>query len=256
MATCRFIVTNYAETATVKNGTGGSPTPPVRTEVSPFVMERALNADRRSLWRAGAANDGSDWLIDLDLGSAKAVNGAAALGLSCPGGVINSIWVGYIDDTVYPSANYVPIQTLPLNGRDAGDDFAEFTKRYWFFLISATAPPVIGRLVLGPVVDIGLAPNPGSESSPRQNRLEQVDETGGVTLNVLGPPGHDFVLSFEPCLNSHRDLLRTVASHPGTVTYLDPENLCYEVLVRGGVPRGAPVGVGASAVSLELVRVS
>lgn len=254
MATSRFIITNHAETATVKNGTGGSPTPPARTEVSPFVMERALNADRRSLWKAGAANSGADWQVDLDLGSAKAANGAAAHGISCPGGVISAVWIGYINDTVYPSSNYVPIQTLPLNGRDAGDDFAQFTFRYWFFLIQATAAPVIGRLVLGPVVDIGLAPNPGSESSPYQHRLEQVAEDGSVTLNVLGHPGHDFALNFDPCLNTHRDTLRTVAAHPGSVTYLDPEGKCFEALVRGGRPRGASVASTASRVSLEMSR--
>lgn len=254
MGTCRFILTNYAETATVKNGTGGSPTPPARTEVSPFVMERALNSDRRSLWKLGAANAGTEWQVDLDLGSAKAVDGAAVHGISCPGGTISAIWVGYVDDTVYPSIAYVPIQALTMNGRDAGLDFASFTKRYWFFLIYATAAPVLGRLVLGPVTDLGLAPNFGALSAPRQNRLEQVGEDGSVTLNVLGHPGHDFELEFNPCTQAKRDAVAALHNYPGTLTYFDPEDRCFETILRDGRPDPRRVGADAYSVSLEMTR--
>ena len=255
MATARFILANMAETATWKNGTGGSPTPPARSEVAPFTMERALNADRRSLWKLGAPNDGSDWLADLDFGSAKTVSGAAVHGISCPGGVISAVWIGYINDTVYPSTLYVPIQAMPLNGRDAGATFGPFTYRYWFLIFQATAAPVVGRVKLGEVVDIGNAPDPGSNSTPSQNRIEQEMEDGSFNINELGEPGHDFSLSFDPVLPATRDKLESLHRHRGSLTYFDPRNRCFEVVLRQGarMPTSSR-GPNADAVAPELAR--
>lgn len=258
MSTCRFVVTNLAETATVKNGTGGSPTPPARSEVSPFVMERALNADRRSLWKCGAQNaiGTTGWQKDLDLGSAKLVQAAAVHGISCPGGAITSVWIGYIDDSVYPSSNYVPVQALAANGRDYGVVLTNaLTKRWWFLLVDATAAPLIGRVVLGALTDVG-APNPGAEASPVQNRIEQVGADGSLTLNTLGPPGQDIVLSFDPCLNATRDALHAVCAHPGTLSYFGSDGKCLEVFARRGRPATAGVNSRMSSVALELARVS
>lgn len=253
----RFILTNYAETATVKNGTGGSPTPPARTEVAPYVMERALTPDRRTVWQAGAANAAGDWEMDLDLGSAKAVRAVAVHGVDCPGGTITDIWVGYINDTVYPSANYVVVDNLERNGRDFGLVLSQvFTYRYWFLVVDATAAPVIGRVVLGALTDVGLGPNPGARMSPHQNRLEQENEDGSVTILELGHPGHEFEYSFAPVLPAHRDLVESLSAVRGTFTHFDPRGRCFEVWLRNRARvESSRDGVDVDSVSIQLARV-
>lgn len=255
MATCRFVLTNVAENATVLNGTAGSPTPPVRSELAPFTMERALNPDRRSLWRAGAANDvsaGTDWQLDIDLGSAMAVNVATLHGLSCPGGAITAVGAGYLDS--YPSGTYVLIGGMLLNGRDAHMVFSTFTKRYWTFLIQATAAPVVGRVVLGQTVDLALAPNPGSESSPFRNRAEQELEDGSFNINELGSPGHSFALTFDPASASTRIALESLHGVPGSLTYIDPRDRCFEVLLRQGRVGERRIGTAHDGLSIEMAR--
>ena len=254
MGTCRFLITNLAEGATVKNGSGGSPTPPVRSEVTPFVMERALNADRRSLWRAGATNDTigfTCYQLDIDLGSAKDVNFAAVLGLSCPAGAIVGAGVAYLDS--YPST-YTQQGGMDFNGRDGHMVIPTFTKRYWALAIEATASPALGRFVLGSLIDLGVAPNPGSQSTPLQNRREQVGEDLSVTINEIGSPGHDFKLLFDPCTAAVRAMLDTVAAARGSVVYIDPEDRCFEVFVRGGRPETSSVNSSMSSVVLEMSR--
>ena len=254
MATARFILANLAENATLLNGTGGAPTPPVRSEVSPFTMERALNSERRSLWKAGAQNSvGSPgWQLDLDLGAAASINAAAVHGIRCPGGVINAIAAGYLD--TYPSLTYVYIGGMVLNGRDAHITFSTFSKRYWSFFIDATAAPIIGRVKLGTILDIGLAPNPGSESSPFRNRVETQLEDGSISLNELGDPGHDFSLAFDPVTPIYRDRLESLHAHPGTLTYIDPRNRCFETFLRQGRVGSTSNGENAAGNRVEMGR--
>lgn len=257
MGTCRFILGNYAATALIKNGSGGSPTPPVRSEVAPFVMDRALNGHRRSLWKAGAQNSTigiSGWQLDLDFSLDREVTGVALHGITCPGGEITGITPFYLE--AYPGgpSDYIGTQPVTFNGRDAQAYFPNLAERYWSILIEATAAPVIGRIVIGSLLDLGVAPNPGSQSSEHQNRLEQVADDGSVTLLELGYPGHDFTLNFDPCTAAVRGMLQAIAAHPGSVTYIDPEDRCFEVFVRGARPDTSSVNTSMYSVSLEMAR--
>lgn len=251
MATCRFILANKAQTATILNGSGGGA--PARTEVSPFVMERLLNADRRSLWKAGAPTytAPNQWQIDLDLGSAQDVNAAALHGLSCSGGVISAAGVFYYN--TYPTV-FIGIGGMALNGRDAGMSFSTFNKRYWSILIEATGTPTLGRIVLGTLTDIGLAPSPGSRSSPRRNRIEQELEDGSLNINEIGFPGHDFAFNFQVATPAYRTLLEAVQAAGGTITYFDPRGRWFEIFIRRGQLECARLGEDADSLALEAGR--
>lgn len=257
MGTCRFVLNNFAEAATVKSGTGGTPPAAVRSEVAPFVMERCLNADRRSLWKSGAQNatGAAGWQIDLDLGGVKAVQYAGIHGIDCPGGIVQGIWIGAtVNDTNVGDADLV-IHSLTANGRDYGYPIGTFSKRYWWLYVQATAAPVIGRLVLGTLTDLGLAPNPGAESTPFRNRLEQGFPGGSFNLNELGDPGRDFSLSFDPVASqSQWDAIEQLSGYAGSLIYLDPADRAFEVIIRGGRVRCTRSGAELQTRSLEMAR--
>lgn len=264
MGTCRFILTNLAAGATVLNGTGGAGWPMPRSEVSPFVVERSLNSERRSLWRSAAAYDplglgGFDRSVDLDLGNAVTINAAAVLGCSTPVGNIPYAEVGFYN--AYPPTSQLAISLLQINGRDAGIDFSSlaFTKRYWYLRVdgsgtSAAEAPTVGRLVLGQVYDLGMAPNPGSESTPFRNRLEQGQQDGSIHVHELGYPGHDFTLNFEPVTPAQADLVLALNSARGSVIYIDPDDRFFEVIIRGARIRNIRHYAGVRGVSLEMSR--
>jgi len=256
VATCRFILGNLAETATVKNGSGGGA--PARSEASPLVMERALNPHRRSLWKGGSANcilGYTAYQLDIDvgfIGGAQQCTAAAIHGLSS-----NIQLADLYTLAAYPGTvpDYVGLDSVTVSGRDAHSVFPSLASQYWsLVLTTSSGPPTVGRLVLGSLVDLGVAPNPGSQSSEHQHRLEQVAEDGSVTLLELGYPGHDFTLNFDPCSQAVRTKLRAIAAHRGSVTYIDPENRCFEVFVRGGRPDTSSVNTSFSSVSLEMAR--
>lgn len=237
MSTCRFIRFNLAESWTVLNGTAGSPTPPVRTESAPYVMERALNSDRRSLWRLGATNDtifGGNYQLDLDAGSSTMVSALALHGLSCPGGEIQQ--VSFYSTVAYPTPLYSLIDSVATSGtvvRDAGIVFAPMAKRYWTIYIEATAPPIVGRVVAGQSYDLGLAPNPGSVSTPFRIRSVQPLQDGSLQLTELGYEGRDIQLNFDPVTTASRDLVLALRELPGSVTYFDPDGNCFEIAIDG-----------------------
>ncbi len=243
MATCRFILENLLAGASVLNGTAGSPTPPARSEVAPFVMERALNSDRRSLWQANAPNAtagfpffGSGYQIELDAGANVTLDTFAFHGLSCPGGTINLIHVG--THPAYPSALYNTMADTSDYGpivRDACiTTSVPQTARYWWIWFDSSAAPVVGRIVGGLKVDLGVAPNPGAETTTFQNRIEQSMQDGSVNVNSLGYPGKRFTWNFDPILVGTRNLIRSVAAAPASVSYIDPDNICHEALISGG----------------------
>lgn len=260
MANARFLLTNLASTATVKNGTGGSPTPPARSEEAPFTMERALNGDRRSLWKANAANDvlyfGTDYQLDLDLGSVTSVSAVHIGGMSCPGGAISSLEVGYFAS--YPSSTAIVLGTVNFSSgsfpRDYTFTFNSVSARYLYVWIGASASPVIGNVFPAEVLDVGAAPNFGSQTSHFRNRIEQQLEDGSVLINELGYEGADFSLNFSPVLEATWTLLRRLEQASGTIVYVDPDNVGYEVYLKGGRVNVSKLGGGLFSVSFELGR--
>lgn len=258
MANARFLLENIFENATVLNGTGGSPTPPARSEVAPFVTERVLNRDRRSVMKFDTSNGtyfAGGYQIDLDTGSNVSADCIALGGLSCPGGEIIEIHVGYANS--YPTSSYFFLGSINLAAtteRDAVIPFVSASKRYWCVWIDATASPVVGCVRGGTMLNVGAAPNFGSQMSAFRNRIEQTLEDGTVLINELGDEGADFSLSFSPVLEYNGTLLRQVEKKSGTFIYVDPSNIGYEVFLKGGRINITPIGGGMVNVGMELGR--
>lgn len=237
MANSRFVLTNYAESATVKNGSGGSA--PNRDETSPFVMERALNADRRSLWKSGLGTGLIN--VDLDLGAARSISYAGLHGLTTLPSDSSGLLSIYYATSYYPGSWSTFGSTVWASGdRDCGVvTTANTSARYWRFAITLGSPATdlsLGRLVLGNALtyDLGGIHSPGGESSPFQNRIEQALQDGSINLNTLGFPGRDFTLPFHQATSTTRNLMKAIAAWPGSVIFIDAEGAAYEVIVNGG----------------------
>lgn len=237
MSNTRFLLTNRAETATVKNGSGGGA--PARDETSPFTMERALNADRRSLWKSSSGV--SSVLFDIDLGAAYSISVGALLGFTplSAGGFVG-FDLSYAA-TYYPAGWTLAGTTSSVAGdRDLGAILASVSARYWRFAITLSASPNIsvGRVFLGSYSsgghDLGGIHSPGGISAPFQNRLEQVMDDGSSNINALGFPGRDFTFPFNMVTATVRDKLMAIAAATGSVVLVDAEDKAYEVLVTGG----------------------
>lgn len=254
MSNSRFSLTNYVESGTIKNGSGGGA--PATNESSPYLMTRAQNSDRRSLWKTSAGT--SPILFDIDLGSAKSIQVGAVLGLTTlPSDDGGTLTVQYAS-SYYPGAwTTLGTATWAAGDRDVGVIAAAQSYRYWRFSIAPTSMLNLsaGRLWLGDLAayDLGGIHSPGGVSSPFQNRLEQAMADGSFNINTLGFPGRDFSLPFEQVPSATRDLLMTVAAQSGTVLFADADDDVYEVLVRGGRANSARSGLLYST-GLEMAR--
>ena len=259
MGTCRFLLDNLVLNATILNGSGGSPPPPARSEVAPWVMERALNSDRLAVHRWGAPNDtiafGSGFQLDLDLGANYPVDTVTLHGLSVIGGQLSGVSVHHY--TSYPSGSPVTVYDdvfLDSNRRDQWVSFPSASARYWTVLIQATGAPIVGRIAMGQITDLDIAPNPGAKSSPFQNRLEQQLPDGSLNLNHQGYTGRNFAWTFDPVYTAMADQLEALVDRKGSLIYIDPDDRVFEIAIRGGAADISRVTQGLQSVSLEGVR--
>lgn len=256
MPNSRFSILNRAESATLKNGTGGGA--PALDQVSPYTMANAQTADRRTPWQSSSGAASFDY--DLDLGASRTISVAALLGLR----MVTSESSGTLEvsyTSSYPGGPWTSIgtQTWASGARDVGIVLSNTAAgRYWRFTITpdTTQNIVVGRVWLGNYTnyDLGGMHSPGGISSPFQNRIEQALEDGSVNINTLGFPGRDFTLPFNTASETLRDQLTAVAATSGTVVYIDPEDDVYEVYVRQGRAQVARSGNALFAATLEMAR--
>lgn len=236
MSNSRFLLTNYVETATLKNGSGGGA--PALDEATSYTTARAQNTDRYSLWKTSGA--GGTYNVDFDLGSAKSVRLGALLGLTCLTPTGGTLTLQHAN-SYYPGAwTTAGTATWASGDRDVGVvlNSAAVSERYWRFNIVTTVATniTLGRLFLGTWANyelIGMH-SPGGISSPYQNRIEQALADGSFNVNTLGYPGRDFTLPFNQVTSTDRDILTAAAAASGSVVFVDGEDDVYEVLVMGG----------------------
>lgn len=230
----RFILTNKAATGALVNATGAGS--PARDETSPYLMENAMRAGRKTLWQSSAAV-ASPMNFDVDLGSAKAVDCAAVLGLRCTAGMA-SCDVQY-STTYYPAAVvWTTADSISISGtpRDAGKVFAggSVTKRYWRFSLTGFGQFSLSGLWLGALTDLGGLHSPDAVTTPFRNRLEQQQQDGSFVINDLGDKGHDFTLPFNVANATLRTTMQTLADQSGSFVYIDPDDSFFEVIARQG----------------------
>lgn len=228
MNTSRFAITNLAAGATLDLTHGGGARHDDASGV--FPIERALNGDRRSVWKTDGTNN---VVVVLDLGAVKSYDTIAFLGYRKIGSALTACAV---DDSFSGAVFNVVSSSIPLTTpRDAGVILGSVrANRYIRFTFTNTGAFTLGRLFIGLAVDLLKAHTPGAEDTTFQNRLEQGLKSGSTNVNTLGDPGANITLSFMGLTGTARDQLRAVAAAPGSVVFVDPEDVVREVLIRGG----------------------
>ena len=248
MSNSRFGYQNLLDPAAVvvANGDGIGP---VRSEVAPYLMERAMDGERSTFWQAGAANQDSGfaWEIVFDFGAPVAATMMAALAVdgsglaSCNAGVYSS----------YPSTKSA--NNLIRNGRDWGLTFASKSSQYWFFKVVATELHKVGDFYIGPHVDLGIVGNTNFDTTPYRVRNEQPQTDGSFNVNDADRMGHDFEMQFLAKNLTDTAKYEALISKPGTVIHIDERDRTFEVLIRGGrLPTNR--AHGRRIISLSMVR--
>lgn len=249
MSNSRFVVGNLLETSTLKNGTGGGA--PARDETFPFTMERVQTADRRSKWLT-AATPANPSYSDWDLGSAKTVSALAALGIRSLDPA-QTLTVNVYSASVYGTWNFVAV-TATGAGRDLACTFGSTVARYWrAAFYGGVSQFSVGRIVVGALTDLGLIADPGDQSSPFQNRLEQVLQDGSYNVNSLGDDGRNFTLTIT-CTDTMLDQLEALAAARASLLFFDSKDRVHEVLITGGRASVTRTFNGRYEVTLEMVR--
>lgn len=235
MSNSRFIIANKVfDFGSLLNGTGGGSIP-ARDETSPYLMENALIAGRRTLWQS-SSGVASPFTVDVDLGGSKSVNVAAVCGLRSDAGMA-SCDVQY-SSAYYPSAvTWTTADSITLinTPRDAGKVFSggSTSARYWRFSFTGFGAFSLASLWLGVYTDLGGMHSPDAETTPFLNRLESQQSDGSFVVNVLGDKGHDFTLPFNTADSTLKTTLQSLSDVEGSVVYIDPDDAFYEVIVRG-----------------------
>ena len=232
MGTVRFVTTNLVETnGVLKNGTGGGA--PARDEVSPYLMENALQHDRRVLWQQSSGNA---MQVDLDLGANRNIaiaglHGHRPLG---PTGIgISSCVVQYATAAGgYPPAGWTTVGTMAFVPRDAISLFNQVSGRYWRFDLDGVFDAfTLGKLLLGVVnQDLGLNP---SRQTERIRVPNVVDRTAGEDpiVTLTGDVRRLFTLHFRNITSTVLSKI-LVAAVPGqSFILIDRNDSPWEVIV-------------------------
>ena len=243
MANTKLGFTNWVDSATLKNGTGGAA--PALDETSPYTMAKVLTTDRYTLWKT-AAVPAATLNLDIDLGANRAVTAIGLLGYRpSVAGIVTSVEVS----SAAAAAGYVPaawtvqatITGIVLDPRDIGAVINSVSHRYWRFTFNnaGTAAWTLGRLWLGSSTDLGAIHTPGGLYAPFRNRLETPLPGGAVVLTDLGDPGADFVHPWAQIESSLRSTLLGLNAKRGSFLLIDSGGSFFEVyLRRGRVPIG------------------
>lgn len=226
MSTTRFCAINILETSTLVSARHDD-----ASGVFPF--ERALNGDRRSVWKTdGTANVS----VTMDCGGIKGFQAFAVLGMRKTTGSLSSCLVeSSVNNISFTSHGSFSLT----NKRDAGLDLGtSLANRYFRFTFTNSAVAfTIGRLFIGLVTDTNRVHSPGAETTLFQNRLEQQLVDGSVNVNTLGDPGGTFTLPLRTISGAERDQLRMIAAATGSVLLFDTEDVVGEFLVKDGAVR-------------------
>lgn len=238
MANTKIGILNRADTATLKNGTGGGA--PALDETSPYLMSNVTVADRYTIWKTANPPSGSPVTLDLDFGSNRVVTAIGLLGYR-PVGALGATSVAISSAASaagYPPAGWTAqatINGISGNPRDIGAVIASVNHRYWRFEFTNVGAFSLGRVWLGDTTDLGAIHSPGGLYAPFRNRLETPLPGGAVVLTDLGDPGADFTLPWESIeLALRNTLITNLHSLPGPVLLIDADANFFEVYARGG----------------------
>lgn len=230
MGTIRLVTANLVELyGVLKNGTGGGA--PARDEVAPYVMENALQHDRRVLWQQLS---GGAMQYDIDLGAARQVRALGLHGhrpLDAGGGVLSA--TGQYASSYPPGGGWTNAGVISLVGaRDAVTVLAATqTFRYWRLAFDTVGGPfTLGKIMLGQIVDLGQNPSTQVERLRLPNVL---DRTAGEDpiVTIVGDIRTRFTLRFRSIIGGVLGTLRALAAVGQSFILIDRDDVGWEVIV-------------------------
>jgi hypothetical protein len=220
----------------LKNGTGGGA--PALIETAPYVMANLLFDDRYTLWKTSVLA-AATYPVDFDLGSAKSVSAAAAMGYRTALGTGPTIDIQYTN-TAYPAGPWTSttpntIANLVLNLRDDALEFGSISARWWRFNVNVGANTQfsLAKLFLGVLTDLGGQHSPGAVYTPLGNRSETSLPGGAVVLTELGDDGAEFRIPWKVAAAAVEAAFLTFQTLPGSRLLLWPDSHFYEVYLKG-----------------------
>jgi hypothetical protein len=234
----RFWWNNLAESATLKNGTGGAA--PADDEVSPWIMENAQNKDRTFVWQQSAGAGTTNH--DLDLGSDQSIGFFAMLGhRGAP-----STAVGVASSSVkYETAatGYVPGSLSTAGSITVGSGVRDaylllsnnVIGRYVRNAITATTAFTLGRWFIAsktPDLDLGVISSPGRDRVLVKPILE--NEVGSnPTKTRVGDNHYSLTLPYNDIGATLVASLRTLAARDDSFVMIDYDGNIFEAMLEG-----------------------
>jgi hypothetical protein len=242
MAYSRLLRTNRIEdpTASLLNGTGGGA--PARDEVSGYVMENVMYADRRSLWKlSGGASLEVDFRLTSGPGDTS-IAAAALLGhrptTSSGSGITTCTVRGATNAAGYPPGAWTDLGVISMSGkpRNGGVTFAPTSIRYLRFSITCADNFTLGRIWGGQInTDLGQLCAADAGAS-RRYIVPSVDmETvGGENYRTYlsDDPHIEASLPFRDIGTTEHDALVTNAQLRQSLIWIDNANIFREGYLR------------------------
>lgn len=241
MSNIRLITNNLATAAAtvLKNGTGGGA--PALDQLAAFPMTAALFQDRYTKWSTSAV-PASPLDFDLDLGADKVIDAMGILNLRYAGTTdINTVTLKYASAASgYAPGPWTTFGTItladpPLTKRDyVVAPGSPVTARYLRFesAFGTLGQFTLGKLVAGPMIDLGHNYSPGAAWRVQRVRLPVASPTAQDLIFDLSDKFWTLDCEFRNVAQATRDALVALTDVTGTFILLDADDNAYECRLK------------------------
>jgi len=216
--------------STLKNGTGGSPTPPPLTQDADYPMGNLQHADRHTVWSTGGSAPATI-LVHYDLGSDRAVKLVGFLGLNralATDAFPSTVDVGSRTAAQGYSAtegDYATASSVAATNRVDNVAVVNVTARYWQFAFKLVPSSgfTLGKVVLhsSGLDDLGIAYAPGAERHIIRPRAATRTPGGALAATNLGNNYNAFVLPFRSVTSTELAMLQALTLVTEPFIYID-----------------------------------
>jgi len=228
----RFGLTNLCAVSTaLRNGGAG----PAKIETVQYPMDNLEINDRYTPWRYGAGTAQYD--VEFDLLADVTLDLFGVHGFRVAAGETAPSTVSIYTATAAATLSSPTTQTTGLAlARDCGyAPTSPVTARYVRFRFPTTASGFsVGNFFAGAMTDTGRLYSPQASQEIDLNRRDVTTVGGGLLVNYVGDEGGTFVLPFNKITTTVKDMLLLIARNQNPVTYFDPFDRVFQVLVVDG----------------------
>lgn len=235
MSNARFLLTNLLELSTTSllSGAGGGAHDLV--ENPPYTTAMLTNPDRFTEYQA-AASPASPILIDYDLGSAKFFGAGALLNFDSPATLpVTTVEFSSQASSYSPGGAWTLRGTITLGVDKPVDSavlFASASARYLRTAFTVFDQFTLGRLWIGPVLDLGSGGSPplNMQFDPMESAEES--DHGPDVLEDYGRRRFTSRLRFSDVPDATFQQFNSASLAGGRIVYIDPLDRVWEVRVK------------------------